>query len=44
MAVALMILNHNNDEQGVWNFFQALVLKYKILNILYKIDQLFQKW
>jgi len=25
-------------------FFQALVLKYKILNILYKIDQLFQKW
>ena len=37
MAVALMILNHNNDEQ-------ALVLKYKILNILYKIDQLFQKW
>ena len=42
MAVASMILNHNNDVQG-FGIFQALVLKYKILNILYKIDQLFQK-
>lgn len=35
MVVALMILNHNNDVQGFGDF-QALVLKYKILNILYK--------
>ena len=24
MAVALMILNHNNDEQRVWNFSKPL--------------------
>ena len=35
MAVVSMILNHNNDEQG-FGAFQALVLKCKILNILYK--------
>ena len=35
MVVALMILNHNNDVRG-FGIFQALVLKYKILNILYK--------
>ena len=40
MAVALMILNHNTMYKGL-EFFQALVLKSKILNILYKFDQLF---
>ena len=35
MAVASMIRNHNIHLQG-FGAFQALVLKCKILNILYK--------